>query len=159
MSTNISVGGEVVTTAQAIKLVDRLYKRAADIAGAFYEGNRSPKFRMNWKSADDYAEANKNAFIAQARADFSRILADDKADPNEKRLSYLAILLERAFSEGLKQLGKESDTQLQILKGTQQFDGDSYENKKIIEKFGVQPNLRAKLKAGAAKFARDNSLH
>lgn len=159
MGTNIKVGGEVVITEQAMKLVDKLYARAADLAGAFFDGNRSKKFRANWKSADDYAEANKNAFIAQARADFSKILANPKADPNEQRVCYLALLLERAFSEGLKQLGRETDTQLQVLKGTAQFEGDSHENKKIAEKFGERPNLRAQLRAGAAKLAKTHPLH
>jgi hypothetical protein len=150
---NLSIGGEIIAVSDAIKLVDRLYARAYEIAGAFYENNRSKKFRVNWPDAYEFAEANKRAFVEQARADFSKVLADPKTTPREKHQVYLALLLERAFSEGLKGMGNEADTRLQVRAGTQQFDGDKAENLKIAENFGEKPNLRAVLLKGAAKLA------
>ena len=85
--------------------------------------------------------------------------ARNKALASQARRVYLALLLERAFAEGLKGMGREANTELQIRKGTQQFDGDRYENKRIAADFGNAPNLRAKLKAGAAKIVKNANLH
>ena len=154
MAQNLIVGGEVITVPDAIKLVDRIYNRAYEIAGVFYENNRSAKLRANWPNVYEYAEANKRAFVEQARADFTKLLADPKADADEQKRAYLALLLERAFSEGLKQLGKETDTRLQVRTGTATFEGDKAENRSIVEKFGTSENLRAVLLKGAAKLGR-----
>jgi|SRR5579859_980293 len=151
---NLIVGGEVITAGDAMKLVDTIYERAYDIAGAFYENNRSEKFRSSWPNVYEYADANKKAFVAQARADFSRILADPHGDEKQKRRVYLAMLLERAFSEGLAALGRESNTRLQVMRETQQFEGESRENRKTIDNFGRQESLRAVLMRGATKLGR-----
>src|SRR5271163_1531898 len=108
VSQNLVVAGDVLSVSDAMKLVDRIYARAAEIAGQFYENERSAKFRGNWKNADEYAEANKHTFIAQARADFTTLLGNPKTDPGEARRVYLALLLERAFAEGLKSMGREA---------------------------------------------------
>ena len=151
---NLAIGGEIISATDAMKLVDYLYAHASELAGQFYEKNRSPKFRVNWPNAYDFAEANKKAFVAQARADFTTMLGREKTPEATKKRLYLALLVERAFAAGLEQLGKEADNQLQIHTGTQQFEGDKAENRKIMETYGPTPNLRAKLKAGAAKFVR-----
>lgn len=154
MTQNLAIAGHVISASDAIKLVDGLYKHAYELAGQFYENNRSAKFRLNFANAYDFAEANKKTFITQARADFSRVLADPKTPPAESERVYLALLIERAFSEGLAQLGYEADTRLQLMKGTQQFEGDKAENRKIVEDFGMTRNLRAVLMGGAAKVSR-----
>ena len=151
---NLAIGGEIISGADAMKLVDFLYAHAYELAGQFYEKNRSAKFRVNWPKAEDFADANRKAFVAQARADFTAMLGNPKTDEKTKKRVYLALLVERAFAAGLEQMGREADNQLQIHTGTQQFDGDKAENRKIMETYGSAPNLRAKLKAGAAKFAR-----
>lgn len=150
----ICIGGEVITPFDAMKLVDFLYAHAFELAGQFYENERSEKFRVNWPDAYDFAEANRKAFVQQARADFTAVIANPKTDPAKAKRMYLALLAERAFAAGLEQMGQEADSQLQVLKGTQTFEGDRKENRKTLDTFGNAPNLRAKLKAGAAKFAR-----
>lgn len=156
---NILIGGHVISVTDAMKLVDRIYAHAWEIAGQFYEEDRSAKFRVNWKSAEEYAYANRHAFVEQARAEFAASLANPRTDPAEAERILIALLAERAFAEGQKARGVESDTQLQVRKGTQQFDGDRYENKRIATDFGNVPNLRAKLKAGAAKIVKNANLH
>ncbi len=150
---NLAIGGEVIAVADAIKLVDGLYNHAYELAGQFYEKNRSAKFRINWPNAYDFAEVNRKAFVEQARADYSAELANPKTEPKRARHIYLALLIERAFATGLEALGKESDTQLQVRKGTETFEGDKAENRKLVETYGLAPNLRAALKTSAAKLA------
>lgn len=154
MTPNLSVGGEIISVSDAIKLVDSLYAHAYELAGRFYENNRSEKFRINWPNAYDYAEANKRTFVQQARADFTQILGNEKTPPDQQRRIYLALLVERAFSAGLEKLGHETDTRLQIKTDSEQFVGDKRENASIVETYGKQPNYRAKVLASAAKFGR-----
>lgn len=150
---NIAIGGEVIKVSHAMKLVDFLYDHAYQLAGQFYENDRSDKFRTNWPSAYDFADANKLAFVQQARADFAAMLGNPKTPPETARRIHLALLVERAFSAGLEQLGKEADTQLQVMRDSQQFIGDQAENRKTMEKFGPARNFRALLKSSAAKLS------
>lgn len=150
---NLAIGGEIISAGDAMKLVDFLYAHASELAGQFYEKNRSPKFRINWPDAYAFADANKKAFVEQARADFSAMLGNPRTNPNTAKRVYLALLVERAFATGLEQMGRGADTQLQVKSGTQAFEGDRAENRKTMEAFGPAPNLRAALKAVAAKFA------
>lgn len=150
---NIQIGGEIISTADAMKLVDTIYEHAYELAGQSYQRNRSAKFRLNWPDEYEYAEANKRNFIEQAREDFCAMLNDKKSDEATKKRVYLAILLERAFANGLEKLGCEADTRLQVKKNTVQFDGDKIENRKIMEKFGHSQNLRAEMLKTAAKIS------
>lgn len=153
---NIAIGGEVISVSDAKKLIELLQKQAKEFAGLAHTKNRSKKFRANWPSEYDYAETQWKTYMAAARAYFSQRLADPKTEPKAARGMFLALLLERAWSEGQKQLGAEADDRLQLAPGTQQFEGDSYENRQIVEKFGVGRNLRAALMDGASKI---NSIH
>jgi len=150
---NISIGGEIISISDAMKLVDTIYEHAYELAGQSYEKDRSAKFRLNWPNAYEYAEANKRNFIEQAREDFCAMLSDKKSDEKTKKRVYLAILLERAFANGLEKLGHEADTRLQVKKNTVQFEGDKTENRKIMEKFGPTQNLRAEMLKTAAKIS------
>jgi hypothetical protein len=150
---NLSIGGEIISVNDAMKLVDTIYEHAYELAGQAYEKDRSIKFRLNWPNAYEYAEANKRNFIEQAREDFCAILSDKKSDEKTKKRVYLAILIERAFANGLEQLGHEADTRLQVKKNTVQFEGDKSENKRIMEKFGASTNLRADMLKSAAKIS------
>ena len=153
---NLVIGNEIISVEHAMKLCDYLYAHAYELAGQFYEQNRSEKFRLNWPNAYDFAEANRKGFVQQARADFTAMLGNERTPDATKKRIYLALLVERAFAAGLERMGQEADTQLQIHKGTQQFDGDKAENRKIVENFGRQRDLKAVLKGGAAKIARMN---
>ena len=150
---NISIGGEIISVSDAMKLVDTIYEHAYELAGQAYEKDRSAKFRLNWPNVYEYAEANKRNFIEQAREDFCAMLSDKKSDEKTKKRVYMAILLERAFANGLEKLGHEADTRLQVKKNTVQFEGDKTENRKIMEKFGPSTNLRAEMLKTAAKIS------
>jgi hypothetical protein len=149
---NISIGDEIISVPSAMGLVKLIQKDAHEMAGAFHGMNRSAKFRANWPDEDDFAVANWKSFVVAVRQMYADRMGNPKTPPDEARKMYLALLLERAWSEGQLALGMKPDMQLQLSPGTQQFDGDSRENKKIAERFGDRPNFRARLKAGAAKM-------
>jgi len=46
--------------------------------------------------------------------------------------------------------GQETDNRLQLKPDSQQFVGDKYENRKIIDTYGNGQNFRAALKNGVA---------
>lgn len=154
MAENIAIGDEVISVASAMGLVKMLQKDAAEMAGTFHGMSRSKKFRANWPNENDFAATNWKSFVAAVRQMYSERLGNPSTKPDDARKMYLALLIERAWSEGQIKLGMTPDTQLQLSPGTQQFEGDKRENLKIAEQFGDRPNLRAKLKAGAAKMGR-----
>jgi len=156
MSQNIAIGDEVISIPSAIGLVKMIQKDAAEMAGVCHGMSRSAKFRRNWPNENDFAATNWKSFVAAVRQMYSERMGNPKTPEEDKRKMYLALLLERAWSEGQIALGMTPDMQLQLSPGTQQFEGDRRENTKIVERFGDQPNLRAKLKAGAAKMGRLN---
>lgn len=147
---NLIIGGEIISAKGAMALMAMMEHDAKEFAGVFYEQNRTPKFRVNWPVQDVYVAAEWRTFIAAVRAMYSERMGSPKTPPDLAKRLYLAILVERAFAKGMEALGAESDTRLQIAPGTAAFDGDKYDNRKIVENFGVAPNLRAKLRASAA---------
>lgn len=154
---NILIGGEVVGPGEAYELWrSTLMHEAMETAGRFYERKRSAKFRANWPSDKEYVAANWKNFFEEARKKLPTKLVNPLISLKDKQKIYIVILLDRAFEAGRKMIGVESDTSLQIASNSQQFDGDSRENKKIADRFGDRPNFRARLKAGAAKMG---SLH
>ena len=118
-----------------------IYKKARELAGEFYDKDRSDKFRINWPSQDEYAKCNWKSYVEEARAELVTKLADPHYPVKEKNKIWSAIVLERKINEA-----KPMDPGLQIRKDSQQFVGDKKENKKIKEKFGDSTNLRAWLK-------------
>ena len=149
---NIIIGDEVISVRSAMGLVKMIQKDAAEMAGVFHGMNRSAKFRANWPDENDFAATNWKSFVASVRQIYSERLGNPKTPRDEAQKMYLALLLERAWAAGQVAVGMAPDMQLQISPGTQQFEGDRRENTKIAERFGDRPNLRAKLKAGAAKM-------
>jgi hypothetical protein len=154
MSENLVVGGEIITPKAAMNLIAMIEKDAKEFAGVFYDMTRSAKFRINWPVQDIFVESEWRNFVQAVRAMYSERLGSEKTPRDIARKMYLAMLLERAYSEGLKAQGAEADTRLQLAPGTQQFEGDKYENRQIVEKFGLAPNLRARLRASTAHFKK-----
>lgn len=152
MSAYISVNGEKIGRDEYFKIMEMLYHDAKEIAGVFHGENRSEKFRANWPDEDLFVEANWKTFVAAARMMYAERLGDLKTPPEDAKKMHLAIVLQQMAEAGLKQQGVEADNRLQLRPGTQQFDGDAYENKKILEKFGGRKNLRAHLLNETAKL-------
>ena len=150
--TGIVINGEEIPVSEAQELVRILCNDAEEMAGVFHGMNRSIKFRTNWPNEDDFAASEWKNFIEAVRAMYADRLGDPKTPPADARRMHLAIVLQDMIGKNA-----EKDTRLQLSPGTQQFEGDKVENRKILEKFGPKPNLRAALRNGVAKFAR--SIH
>lgn len=134
----IEINGEQISDHEASGLIRMLLNDAKKFAGVFHGMNRSDKFRVNWPDEYKFADANWKTFIEHVHAMYAERLGDPKTPPADARKMHLAIVLWKKIGDG-----KEKDARLQLAPNTQQFDGDAYENKKIMEKFGKNPNLRA----------------
>lgn len=136
----IEINGEPVTADEAEGLVRMLCNDARKIAGEFHTLNRSAKFRVNWPDEYKFADANWKTFVSAARQMYADRLGDPKTPPADARKMHLALVLQAQMAQG-----SETDNRLQLAPGTQQFEGDRFENKKILDQFGARPNLRAAL--------------
>lgn len=145
----IEINGERITNKEAADLVRMLCNDAKQIAGEFHGMNRSDKFRLNWPSEYKFADSNWKTFIEPCRQMYAERLADPKTPPTDARKMHLALVLQAMMAQG-----EETDNRLQIAPDSQQFQGDKSENKKIIEKFGGAPNVRAALLNATAHLTR-----
>lgn len=136
----IEINGEQITNEEAMGLIRMLYHDAKQLAGQFYDADRSVKFRTNWPDQYKFANSEWKSFIEATRTAYALQLGDPKTKPEDARRMHLALVLEAKIGEG-----KEKDNRLQLFPNTQQFVGDKHENKKILEKFGAVPNYRAAL--------------
>ena len=147
---HIVIGGERVAKSEALFLVRMLCNDAKQIAGEFHGMNRSDKFRRNWPNEYVFADANWKTFVESARQMYAQRLGDPKTPPEEARKMHLALLLQAMLAKDV-----ETDNRLQLAPNTQQFDGDAFENRKIIERFGQQSNtFKELLLAGTAPAHR-----
>jgi hypothetical protein len=145
----LDVAGQVISTKEADDLVSMLIHDAGEIAGQFYDMDRSEKFRLNWPSQDNFVDANWKSFVEAARSLYAQRLGDPKTPPEEARKMHLAIVLQEMVGHG-----QEKDNRLQLAPNSQQFEGDKRANKKILENFGKKQNLRAGLLNSVAQISR-----
>lgn len=143
----IEINGEKISAKEARDLLKMLYHDAEQLAGQFHGANRSEKFRANWPDEYEFARSEWKNFVEATRAAYAIQLGDPKTSPADARRMHLAIVLQDMMAKG-----EEKDNRLQLAPNTQQFEGDRRENRKIAEKFGNAPNLRALLRRGAAKI-------
>jgi hypothetical protein len=134
------VNGERVEKSEVLDLIRMLCNDAKEIAGEFHNMNRSEKFRRNWPNEYVYADANWKSFMEAARAMYAARLGDPKTPPGDARRIHLALVL-----DAMTRQGAETDNRLQIRPNTQQFDGDKFDNKKIVNDFGKQSDTFADL--------------
>ena len=137
----IIVNGVRLTVKEAGKRIKVIYDLAKEIAGEFYDMNRSDKFRINWPDQDEFAASEWKSFVESARILLTQMLTKQEVPTSDKDRIAQALIIETEIAQGM-----ERDARLQIFKGSQQFFGDKYENKNILEKFGKAPNMRAYLR-------------
>jgi hypothetical protein len=141
----IDVNGEKIEKAEALALIRMLCNDAKQIAGVFHGMNRSEKFRLNWPDEYKFADANWKTFMEAARQMYAERLGDPNTSPAQARKMHIALVLQAQISKG-----QETDNRLQLAPNTLQFEGDKIENRKIIDQFGMKPNLRALVKNSVA---------
>ena len=140
----IEVNGEQLSNKEALDLIRMLCNDAKQVAGVFHGMNRSKKFRANWPNEYVFADANWKTFMEAARAMYAERLNDPKTLPSDARKMHLALVLETMVGKDM-----EKDNRLQLAPDTQQFAGDPFENKKIVEDFGKQSNTFKELLLGS----------
>lgn len=131
----LEVNGEHIPKSEALSLIRMFCNDAKKIAGEFHGMNRSVKFRKNWPNEYLFADANWKAFIEAARTIYANRLGDPKTSVSEARRMHLAIVLWTMAEQGA-----EKDGRLQLAPNTQQFEGDPFENRKIVDEFGGHSN-------------------
>src|ERR1700722_9081172 len=129
----IEINGEQIATSEAASLVRMMCNDARQVAGQFHGMNRSAKFRANWPNEYLFADAEWKNFIAAVRQMYVEQLADPKTPPKDARKMHLAIVLWTMTEQGA-----EKDPRIQLAPNTQQFVGDAFENRKIVDRFGKQ---------------------
>lgn len=147
MSDFIELNGERISKIEALGLVRMLCNDAKQMAGEFHGMNRSAKFRANWPNEYVFADAEWKNFMEAARAMYAKRLGDPKTSPADARRMHLALVLQTMAEQGA-----EKHTGLQITPNTQQFVGDAYENRKIVDQFGKQSMNFKDLLLGSTRF-------
>lgn len=141
----ININGEQLSVHEAQSLIRMFCNDARKIAGEFHGMNRSVKFRRNWPDEYVFADANWKTFVEACRQIYAARLGDPHTPADEARQMHLAIVLWSMIEKTA-----EPDPRLQLAPDTQQFEGDRYENKKIVEQFGPQSNTFKRLLLGSA---------
>jgi len=131
----IEVNGEHIAKSEALALVRMLCNDAKQIAGQFHNMERSAKFRRNWPNEYVFADSQWKNFVEAARAMYAQRLGDPKTFPSDARKMHLAVVLYAMAEQGSEKFGG-----VQIAPNTQQFEGDKFENRKIVDQFGKQSN-------------------
>jgi hypothetical protein len=139
----IEVNGERIPKHEALALIKMLCNAAKQKAGEFHGMERSPKFRANWPNQNLYAESEWRNFMEAAREMYANRLADPLTPPADARKMHLAIVLHTMAEQA-----GENDNRLQLRPNTQQFVGDPFENKKIVNHFGKHSNTFLDLALG-----------
>lgn len=131
----IEVNGEQFTSDYVVEVLRLFYNDAKQIAGVFHGMNRSAKFRAAWPDEYKFANSEWKSFIEATRQMYLNKISDPKVSPRSKHQMFLALAFEAQIAKD-----KETDNRLQVHPNSQQFVGDAYENKKIEEKFGNDPD-------------------
>ena len=133
------INGENVSPQEQRKILKMLRHDAEEVAGEFYDMERSEKFRLNWPDQDQFVKSEWKNFVAAVRLMYTARLGDPNTPPKDADKMFKAIVMQNMMSQG-----RETDTRLQIMPNTQTFMGDRAENRRTIEKFGKTPNYRAR---------------
>lgn len=144
------VDGEDLTQSQVRRLLDMVRKDAQEYAGQFYDQCRSKKFRLAWtevglRAGRDpqmcFVDAQWGHFVEHVRALYAQMLTSPRVAEDDKYRMHQALIVQAM-------LGAQSqNTPVQLAPGTQQFEGEKYENKQINAAFGeyAEPSLMKKL--------------
>lgn len=143
----IEINGEQISAHEAASLVRMLCNDAKQIAGTFHGMNRSAKFRANWPNEYVFADANWKTFVEASRSMYAQRLADPKTPPVDARRMHLAMVLQTMAEQGA-----EKDPRLQLAPNTQQYVGDPFENRKIVNDFGKHSGTFKDLLMGSARY-------
>jgi len=141
------VNGEQIPIDEVKKLLSMFYNDCKQIAGHFYEMERSPKFRANWPIDTVYVNCNWRNFFQETREFYASLLGNDHVSPYDKHRIFLAI----ALHDQVEKCSPKFEG-VQMFRGTQQFEGDRYENRRITESYGRHSNTFKELLMGGTRY-------
>jgi hypothetical protein len=149
------VDGQNLTNSEVRRLIAMVRKDAEEYAGQFYDQCRSAKFRTAWtevglRSGRDpqlcFVEAQWTHFVDHVRSLYAQMLTSPRVSEDDKYRIHQALIVQAAFGEN------SQDIPIQVAPGTQQFEGEKYENRQIAETYGThaEPSLIKKLMGSTA---------
>lgn len=119
---------------------------AQEMAGCFYESDRSATFRATWPDQMDYVRAKWHHFVVPVRAGYAELLGRPEVDEETKARIYEALVSDTAQASN-----DGADSPLQIVKDSEAFVGDRKENTRTVEQFGAHGRgLKEKLRSNTA---------
>ena len=126
----------------------RIVHDAKEMAGEFYERDRSVTFRRTWPSEKEYVNTKWTHFVKPVREVYAELLGMPNVADDEKEAMYEALLdqAEDVTSDG-------AASPLQLVKDSEAFFGDRKENARTQESFGSEARTwREKLRSTTALF-------
>lgn len=126
----------------------RIVHDAKEMAGCFYELERSDVFRITWPSQDEYVRIKWPHFVSGVRQAYAELLGAPNVAEDEKERMYEALVgnYGQVVSDG-------ASSPLQLVKNTESFVGSRRENHIIREKIGPQArSIRERLRTTSALF-------
>lgn len=144
------VDGQNLTNREVRKLLEMFRKDCQEYAGQFFDRCRSVKFRTAWgevglREGRDaqmcFVEAQWSHFAEHVRTLYVGMLTDEKVVEDDKYRIHQALIVQATLGAASQHVP------VQLAPGTQQFEGEKYENKQIAQTFGehAEPSLMAKL--------------
>ncbi len=119
---------------------------AQEMAGCFYEEDRSATFRATWPNQMDYVRAKWHHFVVPVRAGYAELLGRSDVPQDQKDMIYEALTADIAASSN-----DGADSPLQIFKDSEAFVGDRKENARTVESFGKhERSLKEKLRSNTS---------
>lgn len=142
------VNGEQIPKSKVMELIRMLCNDAKELAGQFHELNRSEKFRENWPNPYVYADCNWRGYVDAVIKAYGTLCGMETVPEYDKRRMFLAIALwQQIASEA-----PEHYAGIPMQPGTQAFEGDKRENRRIVERFGKQSNTFKELLMGSTRY-------
>lgn len=123
---------------------------AKEMAGEFYERERSLTFRASWPKQMEYVNIKWPHFVQGVREVYAELLGRDDVpeDDKEKMFDALTSDAEASHSDG-------ASSPLQIFKDTENFVGDRRENAKVVDKIGSgERSFKERLRSTTALFTQ-----
>jgi hypothetical protein len=134
------VDGELLQDPEIIDILKMIDHDCKEFAGAFYEEDRSRKFRKVWTNIgkitkrsgqDCFVDHAWKHFAVHVRAWYADKLASPHISDKDKDRLHKALIIEH-----MRGTSQKAEDVVQMAPGTQAFEGDKADNTYISESFG-----------------------
>ena len=124
----------------------RIVSDAKEMAGCFYDQERSETFRRTWPSQEEYVDMKWAHFVPAVREVYSELLGRPNIDPAEKEAMYEALI-----DQAGQIVSGGAHSPIPIFKDTAAYFGDRRENRLTRENYGAHARtLNQKLRTTTA---------